>query len=932
MICPGLMPAAIFVWRPRFYANFNAMSEILAQSESPQGLPQTPDLFPGAPVAAIPTPMMTQYLAIKAAHPDYLLFYRMGDFYELFFDDAVKASAALDIALTKRGKHLGEDIAMCGVPVHASEAYLARLTASGFKVAVCEQTEDPAEARKRGAKSVVAREVVRLVTPGTLTEDSLLDARAHNYLLAVAATGGGREWALAWCDISTGSFDVMALPQERVAAELARLAPREILLPERMLDEPELLEALTIEGAALTPLPPGYFDSLAGGRRLMALFKVGALEGFGGFGRAELAACGALAAYMELTQKGRLPLLRPPARQLEGGIMAIDGATRRNLELCVTLAGTRKGSLLSVIDRTVTGAGARLLAARLNAPLTDAAAICRRQDMVQHFYDDRELCQAVRQELRRAPDLERALARLPVGRGGPRDLLAVRDALDIASRLKQRLQQTSDALRGLPENLAALLPDLAHQEILITRLSEAIRPEPPLQISEGGFIAPGYHAGLDELRVLANESKRVIAGLEDKYRRLSGVDRLKVKHNRVLGYFLETSLAQGGQLMRPPLNETFIHRQTMANNARFSTVELGELERKIDQAANQALGIELALWEDLLGEVLGRGAAVLRAAAALAELDAACALAELAHRARHVRPRLDASLAFSITAGRHPVVEAALLEQAGGFVANDCDLTAEDDSRRLWLVTGPNMAGKSTFLRQNALIAILAQMGAFVPAQSAHIGIVDRLFSRVGAADDLARGRSTFMVEMVETAAILNQATERSLVILDEIGRGTATYDGLSIAWAALEHLHEVNRCRALFATHYHELTALSAVLPGMANVTMRVREWRGEVIFLHEVVAGAADRSYGIQVAKLAGLPPAVIARAQAVLAQLENQAAIGRGAYMIDALPLFNPPEAAAETPESRLAQALRGVNPDALSPREALQLVYQLRALIE
>ena len=915
------------------------MSDFLESSASPRNLPETPDLFPLAPVAAITTPMMTQYLAIKAAHPEYLLFYRMGDFYELFFEDAVKASAALDIALTRRGKHLGEDIAMCGVPVHASEGYLSRLTASGFRVAVCEQIEDPADARKRGAKSVVAREVVRLVTPGTLTEDSLLDGRAHNYLAAVGATGmpGAREWALAWCDISTGSFDVMALPQDRVAGEVARLAPREVLLSERLLNEEALLAGFALENATMTPLPPEYFDSQAGERRLMALFQVAALDGFGGYGRAELAVCGALAGYMELTQKGRLPLLRPPTRLQPGGIMAIDAATRRNLELAVTLNGARRGSLLSVIDRTVTGAGARLLAARLNAPLTDVVAIRRRQDMVQHFYDDRDLSDEVRAHLRHAPDLERALARLSVGRGGPRDLLAVRDALSAAASLKLRLQ-TPSSLSVLPEDLVSLLTDLGHHEILITRLSEAIRPDPPVQTHEGGFIAPGYHGALDELRGLASESRRVIAGLEDKYRRLSGIDRLKVKHNRVLGYFLETGLTQGDRLLRPPLNETFIHRQTMASNARFSTVELGELERKIDQAANRALGIELALWEDLLKEVMGRGAALLRTAAALAALDVSSALAALAHRTRQVRPRLEEGLGFHITGGRHPVVEAALNEMggAGRFTANDCNLgdAAQDgNGRRLWLVTGPNMAGKSTFLRQNALIAIMAQMGAFVPAASAQIGVVDRLFSRVGAADDLARGRSTFMVEMVETAAILNQATGRSLVILDEIGRGTATYDGLSIAWAVLEHLHETNRCRALFATHYHELTVLGAALPGMANVTMKVREWQGEVIFLHEVVPGAADRSYGIQVAKLAGLPAPVIVRAQEVLSQLESQAANDGAARMIDALPLFRPPAGPAKINEGgRVLAALQAANPDDLSPKEALQLVYQLRDLMD
>jgi DNA mismatch repair protein MutS len=911
------------------------MPDSLAESETSPNQRQAPDLFPEL-AAATATPMMAQYLAIKAEHPGYLLFYRMGDFYELFFEDAVVAAAALDIALTKRGKHLGKDIAMCGVPVHAAEAYLARLTGTGYRVAVCEQVEDPAEARKRGAKAVVAREVVRLVTPGTLTEDSLLDARAHNYLLALASAGAGaaREWALAWCDISTGVFEVMALPFLRVAGEIARLAPREVLVSERLLEEKNRLASLGVEGAGVTPLPANYFDSVAGERRLTALFRVGALEGYGNFSRAELAACGALAGYVELTQKGRLPLLRPPAQTPQGGILAIDVATRRNLELTQTLGGARKGSLLAAIDHTVTGAGARLLAARLNAPLTDAAAIRRRQDVLTHFLEDPDVRQAIRSGLRRAPDLERALARLSLGRGGPRDLLAVRDALTCASGLKLRLQEPHGMIGGMPEDLARLLPDLGHQEALIARLSEALNPEPPLTLQDGGFIAQGYHAGLDELRMLASESRRVIAGLEDKYRRLSGIDRLKVKHNRVLGYFLETGLSQGEKLLRPPLNETFIHRQTMASGARFSTVELGDLERRIDQAANQALGIELALWKELLDEALGRGAACLRAAAALAELDVACGLAELAHQARYARPRIDDSLALEINGGRHPVVETALQQKnAGPFVANDCNLTADDNGRRLWMVTGPNMAGKSTFLRQNALILILAQMGAYVPAESAHIGVADRLFSRVGAADDLAQGRSTFMIEMLETAAILNQATPRSLVILDEIGRGTATYDGLSIAWATLEHLHEVNRCRALFATHYHELTALSASLPAMANVTMRVREWQGDVIFLHEVVAGVADRSYGIHVARLAGLPPAVLERAEAVLQLLESENAGGKAARAADNLPLFHPSSPTpAESSADKLISILKAVNPDALSPREALQIIYQLHGLLD
>ncbi len=905
------------------------MSETAAMHE-----PESAEPAAAQPGFAPATPMMAQYLAIKAAHPDYLLFYRMGDFYELFFEDAVKASAALDIALTKRGRHLGADIAMCGVPVHASDGYLARLTQAGFRVAVCEQIEDPVEARKRGAKSVVAREVIRLVTPGTLTEDHLLDARSNNYLAAVASAGSpeARSWALAWVDISTGAFDVASMPLDLLPGELARLGAREVLAPERLLGEPDLFEAWGVTAKALSPLPQSAFDSAQGERRLLALFKLAALDGFGAYTRAELAACGALAGYIELTQKGKLPLLRPPVRREASAVLLIDAATRRNLELNLTLHGERKGSLLDTIDRTLTGGGARLLSQRLNGPLTDVRAIRRRQDMVQHFYDNRELRAAVRFELRRAPDLERALARLSLGRGGPRDLLSIREALSRAENLKQQLIPGARDLGGLPDDLATLIVELGHQEILIARLGEALTPEPPLLTRDGGFIAPGYHGALDELRQLASESKRVIASLEDDYRRASGIERLKVKYNNVLGYFLETTTAHGDQLMRTPLNETFIHRQTLPNNVRFSTVELGELERKIDQAAGKALAIELQLWDDLAGEILGRGPALLRMAAALAELDVAAALAEIAHDANHVRPLVDDSLSFRIKGGRHPVVEAALKqEHAGAFIANDCDLSRNDGGHQVWLVTGPNMAGKSTFLRQNALIAILAQMGAFVPASEAHIGVLDRLFSRIGASDDLARGRSTFMVEMVETASILNQAGPRSLVILDEIGRGTATFDGLSIAWAALEHLYEVNRSRALFATHYHELTALSTRLEKLANVTMRVREWQGEVVFLHEVAAGAAAGSYGIQVAKLAGLPASVIARAQSVLGQLETPKAEGKTSRLLDDLPLFGGFTPAQPHQQDPITLALREIDADELSPKDALAFVYRLKALL-
>ena len=867
-----------------------------------------------------PSPGMAQYLTIKAAHPDCLLFYRMGDFYELFFDDAVQAAAALDIALTKRGKHLGEDIPMCGVPYRAYEAYLARLVRQGFKVAICEQMEDPAEARKRGGKSVVAREVVRLVTPGTLTEDGLLDARAHNYLAAVAEAQG--ELGLAWVDVSTGDFATQQVTAATLGAALARVAPGEVLVPERLLSTPERRTLLADWNTIVTPLPNPRFESGNARRRLEELYGVGLLDGFGAFSRSETAAAGALVDYIELTQKGRLPRLAPPRRLASGAVMEIDSATRRNLELTRTLGGDRRGSLLDTIDRTVSGAGARLLAARLAAPLTDPAAITDRLDAVDCLVEQESLRQEWRAILRTAPDIERALSRLSLSRGGPRDLAAIRDGLTTVPRLR------SAAVGGqtLPAALAATLRGLGEHSALVDRLTRALAPEPPLQARDGGFIAEGYHAALDETKALRTESHSLLMQLERRYVEATGITALKIRHNNIIGHHIEVPGKQADKL-----DARFIHRQTMAQSARYTTTELIELAARITGAAERALAIELALFEDLVGEVTTRAAEIGTAAAALAELDVAAALAELAAVRRWNRPLVETGTAFEIRGGRHPVVEAALeADQSGPFVANDCDLSEKD---RLWLITGPNMAGKSTFLRQNALIALLAQTGSFVPADSARIGVVDRLFSRVGAADDLARGRSTFMVEMVETAMILNQAGPGALVILDEIGRGTATFDGLSIAWAVVEHLHEVNRCRALFATHYHELTHLTATLPALACHKMRVKEWQGEVVFLHEVGAGAADRSYGIHVARLAGLPAAAVARAEAVLETLERSDQATGLTRLADDLPLFaavKPRPAAAPAP-SVVEARLRGLDLDALSPRQALAALYELKELL-
>ena len=870
--------------------------------------------------------MMAQYLAIKEAHDGYLLFYRMGDFYELFFADAAKASEALDIALTKRGKHLGEDIPMCGVPVHAAESYMEKLIRKGFRVAVCEQVEDPAEAKKRGSKSVVRREVIRLVTPGTLTEDALLDARSSNILAALGRAGS--EFALAAADMSTGAFWVSGLKEREIAAELARAAPRELLVPDGLLAHETLGGLLKNFGAALSPLPSGRFDSGNGERALLQHYDVASLDGLGNFSRAELSAAGALIAYLDLTQKGKHARLTRLARVTPSHFMAIDQATRRNLELTQTLSSARNGSLLSVIDRTVTAAGARELALRLAAPLTDVKAIESRHESVAFFASDSELRRGLREALRSAPDLSRALARLSVGRGGPRDLANLRDGIHAARLLRD----------GLPKIVlpgeAATASDVILQGIAaVSRLSDRLElllvDEPPYLTRDGGFIKSNVHAPLDELRTLSHESRRVIAGLENQYRQRANVPQLKIKHNGVLGYFIEVTQQHADKLVAyrdEEGRELFRHRQTMAGAVRFSTDELATLATRIAQSADAALELERGLFDEMAALALEHEAALGGIADALAAMDVSVALAELAVAGRYVRPSLDNGLGFKISRGRHPVVEAALqADNARGFVPNDCDLSPGGKGR-LWLVTGPNMAGKSTFLRQNALIAILAQMGSFVPAEAAHIGIVDRLFSRVGAGDDLAAGRSTFMVEMVETAAILNQATAKSLVILDEIGRGTATYDGLAIAWAAAEHLHETNKSRALFATHYHEMVALSERLAAMTCVTMKVKEWNDSIVFLHEVTPGAADRSYGIHVAKLAGLPQAVGTRAEEVLRALEEGREGHQPLARIDDLPLFG---ATASVPKtSAVEEALRTVEPDALSPKQALEILYDLK----
>jgi DNA mismatch repair protein MutS len=856
--------------------------------------------------ADAPTPMMAQYRRLKDEAADALLFYRMGDFFELFFDDAKVAAQCLDIALTKRGTDSGEPIPMCGVPVHSAESYLARLIRAGHRVAIAEQTESPAEARKaRGSKALVDRAIVRLVTPGTLTEETLLDSSSANWLAAVGRAG--EDWAVAAADISTGRFELVACGPGELAAELARLSAAEVIA-----DAP-------LPGIR-TSAGKGGFESAAGEQALKKHFGLATLDGLGSPSRAELAAAGGLLAYLDATRKGAGILLDVPRRIARSSHMAIDAATRDSLELVRSISGTVAGSLLGEIDRCQTAAGRRLLCEEIGAPLTDKAAIDARLAFVAWLHEDAIRRERIRQALKALPDFARALARIAAGRGSPRDLALLRDGLGAASALKTELESEADR----PPLLERLLPRLGGHAALIEKLARALVDSPPIDASKGGYVAEGYDAALDALREAASNGRRAIAALEARYRDSTRVGSLKIRHNAVLGYHVEVSAKHADRLMAP--DSGFTHRQTLAGVVRFNSAELHEEASGVVEAGAHALAAEAAHAEELSALAVDSALRITATAEAIARIDVGASHAQRAAEGGWARPAITEQPCLEIEAGRHAVVESALSQIGERFIANDLSLGPRD---RLWLITGPNMGGKSTFLRQAALISVLAQAGSFVPAARAKIGIVDRLFSRVGASDNLARGRSTFMVEMVETAAILAQASPQSLVILDEIGRGTSTYDGLAIAWAVVEAMHDEVKCRTLFATHYHELTRLAGRLDCLSLHHVRAREWKGDLVLLHEVADGAADRSYGIAVAKLAGLPSTVVARARSVLAKLEaGRDATGGVAAGLDDLPLF-----AAVEPEALpdpVAAALADLNPDSLSPRQALEILYELKRL--
>ena len=841
------------------------------------------------------TPSMAQWFALKAENPDALLFLRMGDFYELFFADAEAAAAALDIALTRRGEHQGQPIPMCGVPVHAAEAYLARLIRRGFRVAIAEQTENP---KSRTGKGPLKRAIVRLVTPGTLTEDTLLEPHRPNLLMALVPAGASI--GAAWLDVSTGLFETAATTPPDLPALLGRLDPAEILAPATLpLGDHEPRRG----PETASPAAP------AARRRVAETFGAADLDAFGTFTDPEAAAAALALDYVRTAAAGQLPRLSRPAPQADARHMALDAATRASLDITAARDGGQH-TLLSATSRTLTAPGARLLAAWLSAPLLDPARISARQDAWGWLLLQPGPLARLRDALRGTPDLPRALGRLSIGRAAPRDLAAVLQVLAAATA-------ADEAMVGAPSPPAqdAVPPGLA------PLLARALADPLPAKLDDGGIIAAGFDGELDAHRTLRDGSRRVIAGLTLDFAQRYGVAALKIRHHAQLGYVIEAP-ASAVDLLRAHPGLTM--RQAMTNGARFSNAELAALDHRISEAAEAAAARERLVFQHLIEKVLAAAPSLQACATRLARLDVLQSCARLAEGGRWCRPLVTESDAFTIRAGRHPVVEAAL-GTAAAFVPNDTDLSP---ARRILLLTGPNMAGKSTFLRQNALIAILAQAGLPIPAESAEIGTIDRLFSRVGAADDLARGRSTFMVEMTETAAILNQAGPRSLVVVDEIGRGTSTLDGLAIAWAVLEALHSQVRCRTIFATHFHELARLGAQMPRLCAHTMRVKEWRGSVVFLHEVAEGAAGRSWGVHVAGLAGVPPATVRRAGVLLAALER----GKHGAPAD-LPLFDslPDTAAAEPLTDPLRDALMQIQPDRLSPRDALDTIYRLHALL-
>lgn len=878
------------------------------------------------------TPMMKQYHEAKATAGEALLLFRMGDFYELFFEDAKTAARVLGLSLTSRDKGAQNSgkkpVPMAGFPHHQLDGYLAKIISAGLRAAVCEQVEDPKQ-----AKGLVRREISRIVSRGTVTDDALLDPAESNFLLAIAHGENvpDETCGMAWIDISTGRFEAAVLPAEKMGDEIARVAPVEILFADGTTDLP----TDWTEQRMLTRRPGWAFGRDSAEQTLAKQFGTQSLEGCG-FGSEDgpaLQAAGAILDYLNETQKSSLAHVDRLLPHRVGSRLEIDEATRRSLELTQTLRdGRRDGSLLGVIDRTVTSMGARLLGDWLANPLTDAPAINARLDAVDELHSEATLALELRDALRATYDMQRLLARVTTGRATPRDLSFVARTLACLPKVKAKLTgRKANRLQQL-ESRIDLCSDIRGQ------LETALDDDCPLTAREGGFIRAGYHDALDEQRELMQGGKQWMANYQAAAMEETGIPNIKVGFNKVFGYFLEVTHAH-----RDKVPAEFIRKQTLKNAERYITPELKEYEEKVLAAEERALSMELEIFSQLRELVAEAASRLQTTAFALAEVDVLASLAELARSRNYVRPSVVNEPVLDIVDGRHPVLD--ITEPEGTFVPNsvncesnaDCVVrnAASNDHSAILLITGPNMAGKSTYIRQVALITLMGQIGSFVPAREATIGIADRIFARVGASDDLARGRSTFMVEMTETARILNTATNRSLVILDEIGRGTSTYDGLSLAWAVVEHLHDTIGCRTLFATHYHELTELAGTLTGVANRNVAVKEWEGDVVFLHQIVPGAADKSYGIHVAQLAGVPREVNERAKQILAELESQhddPKAPAAKLRLDQAQQPAPHNGRAlqmtlfETADHPLLEKIRGTDLNSLTPLEVQQLVHQ------
>ena len=869
------------------------------------------------------TPLMEQYMEIKKNHSDSLLFFRMGDFYELFFEDAYLASDILNITLTKRGKLDGKDIPMCGVPHHSSEKYMELLIKKGINIAICEQTETPDQAKKRGYKAIVNREVVRIITPGTILEDNLIGVKTNNFLLSVNDVRG--DTSISWVDISTGKVSTLSTTIEKVSSVIARINPSEVIVSNSYVEKTKI--NLDKNDFKLSILSDTSFNSINSKQKLLRHYGIKSLKSFGDFTHSMIGSLGAILDYVEITKIGSNLRLKRPFVEKKRSILEIDENTRRNLEINNSLTGDKKSSLLSILNKTCTNFGYRLLEHRLNAPLTDFKLINRRLLITKFFYENPTLSIQLKEILKLCPDFERALSRLAFYKNSFQDFITLKEGIKTSLRIKKFFNEKSINLT-YPIKLIEILNSFSDFKKIDNILDNALS-EKNYQIGDQlSQINYGYSAELDQLRDILLKSEKYISDLESSLIKETKISSLKIKKNNVLGYFIEVTSRNADNILKDKNSHLFYHRQTTANTYRFTNNELISIENKINTASIKISELEYKIYDDLKKLFLDFEYEIRLSADSIGELDFYLSLGFVSREENWVKPIITKSNELFIVQGRHPIVEKNVNQNSEfSFIPNDCNL--DDKKNIINLITGPNMAGKSTFLRQNALIIILGQMGCYVPANEAKIGIVDRVFSRIGASDDLSQGHSTFMIEMLETATILNQATEKSFVILDEIGRGTSTSDGLSIAWSTLEYLHEKNKCRTLFATHFHELTVLDQSLPKLSNLTVKIKELEKKIIFLHKIIEGKSNHSFGIEVAKLAGIPMAVVNRSKLILESLHKNSKNKNFKFKEKLSEKIETSEKRNKT--SKAENLIKSLNIDEITPKEALHILYKLKSSI-